>query len=85
MMKTLLLFSTFFALQAFAFPSALLRYDLSSVELQRITELADKIATASRKRQAGLDILNVGFDADAQKVDTSGEHEYVSGLGLCRS
>lgn len=66
-----------FVLPAFAFPSALLKGDISGEELQKITELAQKIAHTSRKRQAGLKVLDVGFDAEAQRVDTTGEHEYV--------
>ena len=76
-MKASLLFSTLFTLRAFAFPSALLKGDISSAELQKITELAEKISTASRKRQLGLNILDLGFDAETQRVDTTGEHEYV--------
>ena len=65
-----------------AFPAALMNEEVSAAELSRITELADKIAAESRKRQAGLGIVDVGFDAKAQKVDTSGKHAYVSPLPI---
>lgn len=77
-MKASLLFTTLFSLQALAFPAALLNGDISADELAKITKLADKIASESRKRQNGLNIVNVGFDAKAQKVDTTGSHAYVS-------
>ena len=76
-MKSSFIFSTLFCLQALAFPASLLNGDISAAELQKITDLAEKIAHQSKKRQAGLDILNVGFDAGAQRVDTTGNHAYV--------
>jgi hypothetical protein len=82
-MKTSLLLTTIFGLQALAFPAALMNGEVSASELERITELANKIATESKKRQAGLNIVDVGFDAKAQKIDTSGDHAYVSPLD-CR-
>lgn len=77
-MRVSLLVTTLFGVQTFAFPTALMNGDVSAVELSRITQLADKIAAESRKRQAGLGLIDVGFDAKAQKVDTSGQHAYVS-------
>lgn len=71
-----------FVLPALAFPSALLKGDISQAELKKITELAEKITSTSQKRQAGLNIVDVGFDAEAQRVDTSGEHEYVGARSL---
>lgn len=63
-----------------AFPAELLRgRDLGLAELTKITELADRIsADLKEKRQIGLDIVPPGFDADAQRVDTTGKHEFVS-------
>lgn len=67
---------------ALAFPADLLgggRRDLDLAELAKITELAGRIsADLKEKRQIGLDIVTPRFDADAQRVDTTGKHEWVS-------
>jgi hypothetical protein len=82
-MKVSLLLSSLFGLQALAFPtlgsvSSKLK-DISDEDLAKITELADKISVDIKKRQLGLDLLPVvGFDPVAQKVDTTGQYEYVS-------
>ena len=77
-MKSSILLSAIFGLQTLAFPAALMKGDLSADELARITELTEKIASASRKRQLGLNVVSLGFDAKTQKVDISGDHAYVS-------
>lgn len=76
-MKTSVLLTAIFGVQTFAFP-ALLNGNLSAEELSKITKLTEKIASESRKRQAGLNVVNLGFDAKTQKVDISGDHAYVS-------
>lgn len=75
-MKASLLCSvTLFASAAFAFPANLFTNDISDAQLAQINELVANITqnlakpqTANVKRQ---------FDADAQRVDTTGEHAYV--------
>lgn len=79
-MKAPLLLAGLFAIQGFAFPTAMLdgRNDISAEDLARITDLLDTVAVQSKKRQVGLDIIDVGFDAKSQKIDTTGKHAYVS-------
>lgn len=75
-MKSSLLYSaTLFASAAFAFPSNLFKNDISDETLAQITELAANITQTLAKPQ----IANTKrqFDADAQRVDTTGDHAYV--------
>jgi hypothetical protein len=76
-MKASLFLSTVFAFQAFAFPAALLNGGLSAEDLAKITELALNISAQHEKRQLGLGIFEPGFDAKAQKIETTGTHAYV--------
>jgi hypothetical protein len=78
MKASLLCSATIFSLAAFAFPTNLLNNDINDDALAEITELAAKITKeAETKRQLGSGILPPGFDADAQRVSTAGEHRYV--------
>jgi hypothetical protein len=75
-MKASLLYSaTLFASAAFAFPRNLFKNDISDETLAQITELAANITQTLAKPQ----IANTKrqFDADAQRVDTTGDHAYV--------
>ena len=77
-MKASLASTVFFGVQSLAFPAALLSGDLPAEELAKITSLAERISVQAQKRQLGLDLVDVGFDAKAQKPDLSGDHAYVS-------
>jgi hypothetical protein len=70
-----------FSWAAFAFPANLLNNfpaDLSDEALAEVTELAAKITReVETKRQLGASILPPGFDADAQRISTTGDHRYV--------
>jgi hypothetical protein len=70
--------TTLFSLAAFAFPANLLKGDISDEALAEITELAAKITRdAEAKQQFGH--VKRAFDADAQRVSTTGDHRYVCG------
>lgn len=67
-----------FAVSAFAFPANLLNNDISDETLAEITGLVEKVKReADVKRQLGVGIIKPGFDANAQRISTSGEHRYV--------
>lgn len=78
-MKTSLLCSaTIFSLAAFAFPANVLSADVSGATPAEITALVAKnTLEANTKRQAGLNLLKPGFDANAQRISTTGDHRYV--------
>jgi hypothetical protein len=68
--------ATLFSLATFAFPANLLKGDISDEALAEITELAAKIRRdAEAKQQSGN--VKRAFDADAQRVSTTGDHRYV--------
>ncbi|KAI4660829.1 uncharacterized protein J4E79_005397 [Alternaria viburni] len=87
-MKASILCATLFSSAVLAFPANLLNNlpaDLSDEGLAEITELAAKITRAVEempanlaKRQLGASILPPGFDADAQRISTTGEHRYIA-------
>ncbi|KAI4593977.1 hypothetical protein KJ359_008765 [Pestalotiopsis sp. 9143b] len=67
------------ALRATAFPASALNSDLSEEDLARINDLAAKItADVKAKRIAGIDAIKPGFDADAQRPDTTGDHAWIA-------
>jgi hypothetical protein len=76
-MKASLLFgAALFSLATYAFPANLLDNDISDDTLAEITALAARITReAETNRHAG--IVKRGFNADAQRVRTTGDHEYV--------
>jgi len=78
-MKVSLLYSaTLFTLATFAFPANILNNELGDEALAEITELAAKITReAKTKRQLGAAVLPPGFNADAQRVSTTGKWRYV--------
>ena len=70
--------ASLFAASAFAFPANLLNKDISDETLAEITGLVEKIKReADVKRQLGTGVFKPGFDANAQRISTSGEHRYV--------
>ncbi|ETS73861.1 hypothetical protein PFICI_14807 [Pestalotiopsis fici W106-1] len=67
------------ALCATAFPTSVINSDLSNEDLARINDLAAKIsADVKAKRVAGIDAIKPGFDADAQRIDTTGDHAWIA-------
>jgi hypothetical protein len=78
-MKASLLFgATLLSISAFAFPANLLNGDISEEALAEISALAAKI-TREAKTKRQLDIVKPGFNADAQRISTTGKHQYVCG------
>ncbi|PZC88200.1 Peroxidase-2 domain containing protein, partial [Pyrenophora tritici-repentis] len=78
MKLSLLCSATLFTLATYAFPANLLNNDLSAEALAEITEIAAKITReAETKRQLGASILPPGFDADAQRISTTGKWRYI--------
>ncbi|USP80352.1 uncharacterized protein yc1106_07626 [Curvularia clavata] len=71
--------ASLFAASAFAFPASLLNKDISDETLAEITGLVEKIKReADVKRQLGAGIIKPGFNANAQRISTSGEHRYIA-------
>lgn len=64
--------ATLFSLVSFAFPANF--QDISEDSLAEITALAAKI---SREVEVKRNVGKRAFDADAQRVSTTGEHAYV--------
>lgn len=75
-MKTSLFFSaTLLASSAFAFPAHLLHNDISDETLAQINALVANIT----ENLAKPELANVKrqFDADAQRIDITGDHAWV--------
>jgi hypothetical protein len=79
MRASLICSATLFPLASFAFPANLLSGDISEDALAEITALAAKI---HRDTEVKRDFSNVkrAFNADAQRVSTTGKHAYVRTL-----
>ncbi|EMD94579.1 hypothetical protein COCC4DRAFT_66246 [Bipolaris maydis ATCC 48331] len=83
-MKTSILYTASLCITAaVAFPANLLNNgDISSETLAEINSIVARIereaAAASEKRQLGFGLVKPGFDADAQRVDTTGAHQYIA-------
>lgn len=78
-MKASLLCSALFSVASFAFPANMNLGDISEETLAEITSLAAQITQdLESKRQGGH--VKRAFNADAQLISTSGDHEYVSVL-----
>lgn len=76
-MKTSLLCgASLFSLAAFAFPTSLLQNDIGQDTLAEITALAAKITREAESKQK-LGNVKRGFNAEAQSVSITGQHEYV--------
>jgi hypothetical protein len=76
MKASVLCSAALFSLTTFAFPTSLLNSDISDATLAEITALADKITKEIETRRQPI-ITKRGFNAEAQLISTTGEHEYV--------
>ena len=66
-----------FSLATFAFPANLLKGDISEATLLEITALSEQITRdLESKRQGGH--VKRAFNAEAQRISTTGDHRYVS-------
>lgn len=81
MKASLLCSAALFPLATFAFPANLLNNDIGEDTLAEITALASKITREAETEQR-FDNVKRGFNADAQRVSTTGEHRYVCGFKL---
>jgi hypothetical protein len=63
-------------LASFAFPSNLLRGDISEEALAEITALATKIQRDTEEKRS-FSKGKRAFNADAQRISTTGKHAYV--------
>lgn len=84
MRASLICSATLFSLASFAFPANFLKEDISEDMLTEITALATKIY---REAEVERDFGNVkrAFNADAQRVSTTGNHAYVRTLTICHA
>jgi len=62
----------------FAFPASMLKGDISAATLAEITALTDKISRDIESKRSGAHVKRA-FNAEAQRISTTGDHEYVSG------
>lgn len=76
MKLSILCSATLFSLATYAFPAALLKGDISDATLAEITALTEKIL--ENQQQDGH--VKRAFNSKAQRIDTTGEHAYVSVL-----
>jgi hypothetical protein len=76
-MKTSLFWSASLFASAFAFPASLLNKDISDDQLAEITALAAKVKAEIQSNETRGNVKRLGFNADAQRVDTTGQWEYV--------
>jgi hypothetical protein len=65
-----------FALTTLAFPANLIKGDIDAEALAEITSFVSKITQDMNIKQQGGPVKRA-FDADAQRVSTTGEHAYV--------
>ncbi|CAN9081888.1 unnamed protein product [Alternaria alternata] len=77
MKASLLCSATLFSLATFAFPANLLSNDISDDTLADIAVLAAKIKRAAEERPDASNVKR-GFNADAQRISTSGDHQYIA-------
>lgn len=84
MKVSILCSATLFTLATFAFPANLLKGDISEATLAEITALTEKITRdLETQRQGGY--VKRAFNAEAQRISTTGEHRYVSGYIAMRT
>jgi hypothetical protein len=69
--------ATLFSLATLAFPANLLQGDISDATLAEITALTEKITRDLETKQKG-GYVKRAFNADAQRLSTTGDHKYVS-------
>jgi hypothetical protein len=84
MKASLLCSATLFSLATFAFPANLLSNDISDDTLADIAVLVAKIKRAAEERPDASNVKR-GFNADAQRISTTGDHQYVRHLSRERS
>lgn len=69
--------ATLFSLATFAFPASMLKGDISDATLAEITALTERIARDLESKRSGAHVKRA-FDAEAQRISTTGDHKYVS-------
>jgi hypothetical protein len=69
--------ATLFSLATLAFPANLLKGDISDATLAEITALTEKITRDLETKQQGGHVKRA-FNAEAQRLSTTGDHKYVS-------
>jgi hypothetical protein len=79
MKASLLCSATLFSLATFAFPTNLLKGDISEDTLAEITSLAAKISRDLETRGRAGNVKR-GFNAEAQRISTTGKNAYVRGI-----
>jgi hypothetical protein len=79
MRASLICSATLFSLASFAFPANLLKGDISEDTLTEITALAAKIYRDTEVKRDPSNVKRT-FNADAQRVSTTGKHAYVRTL-----
>lgn len=70
--------ATLFSLATFAFPASMFKGDISEATLAEITALTEKISRDLESKRSGAHVKRA-FNAEAQRISTTGDHEYVSG------
>jgi hypothetical protein len=78
MKVSILYVATLFTLATFAFPTKLLKGDISKATLAEITSLTEKITRGLETKRHGGHVKRA-FNAEAQRISTAGDHSYVSG------
>ncbi|CAI6339849.1 unnamed protein product [Periconia digitata] len=68
--------ATLFSWATFAFPANLLNGDISEATLAEITSLTQKITRDLEAQRQGSHVKR-SFNAEAQRIDTTGEHRYI--------
>lgn len=76
MRASLICSASLFTAGSFAFPSNLLKGNIGEEALADITALAAKISRDAEVER-GFGNVKRAFNADAQRVSTSGKHAYV--------
>lgn len=78
MKVSVLCIATLFSLPTFAFPASMLKGDISKTTLAEITALTERISRDLESKRSGTYVKRA-FNAEAQRISTSGDHKYVSG------
>lgn len=77
MKASVLCSATLFSLATFAFPASMLKGDISRTTLVEITALTERISRDLESKRSGAHVKRA-FNAEAQRISTSGDHRYVS-------
>lgn len=70
--------ASLFSTVIFAFPASLVTKDITPETLAEITALAARIKEQAERSEQVPNVKRGGFNADAQRVSTTGDHAYVS-------